>query len=73
MEAFGSITQLPLPRDYSDCVIPGNPRSCAIYPSVDYDPGGAHVLQLWGTLAGYTLVCLILTTIILAARDRKRH
>ena len=73
MEAFGAITRLPLPRDYSDCVIPGNPRSCALYPSVDYDPSGAHILQLWGTLTAYALVCLLLTTMILAARDRKRH
>ena len=45
MEALGAISRLPLPRDYSNCLIPGNPRSCAIYPSVDYDPGVGHVLQ----------------------------
>jgi ABC-type multidrug transport system ATPase subunit len=72
MEALGAITRLPLPRDYSDCVIPGNPRSCEIYPSVDYDPAVSHVLQLWGTLAGYTVLCLLLTTLILVARDRQR-
>ena len=72
MESLGAISRLPLPRDYSDCVIPGNPRSCAIYPSVDYDPAALHVLQLWGTLAGYTLICLLLTTMILVARDRQR-
>ena len=67
-EAAGS-----LPRDYSNCVIPGNPRSCAIYPTVDYDPSVVHVLQLWGTLAAYAAVCLTLTTAILVARDRQRH
>ena len=39
----------------------------------DYDPSATHVFQLWGTLAGYTLVCLLLTTLILTARDRQRH
>jgi ABC-type multidrug transport system ATPase subunit len=73
MEALGALTRLPLPRDYSNCLIPGNPRSCAIYPSVDYDPSVTHVLQLWGTLAGYTVICLLLTTAILVARDRQNH
>jgi len=72
MEALGAITRLPLPRDYSDCAIPGNPRSCAIYPSVDYDPAVTHVLTLWGSLAGYALICLLATTMILVARDRQR-
>ena len=73
MEALGALSRLPLPRDYSNCVIPGNPRSCAIYPTVDYDPSVVHVLQLWGTLAAYAAVCLLLTTAILVARDRQRH
>ncbi|MBK9755258.1 MAG: ATP-binding cassette domain-containing protein [Nannocystis sp.] len=73
MEALGALSRLPLPRDYSNCVIPGNPRSCAIYPTVDYDPSVVHVLQLWGTLAAYAAVCLTLTTAILVARDRQRH
>ncbi len=72
MEALGAISRLPLPRDYSDCAIPGNPRSCAIYPSVDYDPAVSHVLTLWGVLAGYALICLLATTMILVARDRQR-
>jgi len=73
MEAYGALVHLPLPRDYSNCTVIGRPRSCALYPSVDYDPAPAHVLQLWGTLAGYTLICLLLTTLILIARDRQRH
>jgi ABC transport system ATP-binding/permease protein len=72
MEALGALSHLPLPRDYSNCVIPGNPRSCSIYPSVNYEPAASHVLQLWGTLAGYAVVCLLLTTLILVARDRQR-
>jgi hypothetical protein len=31
------------------------------------------VLQLWGTLAGYAVICLLLTTAILVARDRHNH
>ena len=73
MEAYGALVRLPLPRDYSNCTIIGRPRTCALYPTVDYDPAAAHVLQLWGTLAGYTVVCLLLTTLILTARDRQRH
>ncbi len=73
MEAYGALARLPLPRDYSNCEIIGRPRTCALYPTVDYDPSATHVFQLWGTLAGYTLVCLLLTTLILIARDRQRH
>ncbi len=73
MEAYGALVRLPLPRDYSNCTVIGRPRTCALYPTVDYDPGTVHILQLWGTLAGYTLVCLLLTTVILTARDRQRH
>jgi ABC transport system ATP-binding/permease protein len=72
MEGFGSLGRLPIPRDYSNCEIPGNPRSCAVYPSVSYDPGTEHILTQWGILAAYAVVCLLLTTYVLARRDRER-
>ncbi len=72
MEAMGALTRLPVPRDFSNCAIPGNPRSCADYPSVNYDPAVDHILQLWGSLAGYAAVCVLLTMLVLYLRDRTR-
>lgn len=72
MEAFGSLARLPVPRDFSNCEIPGNPRSCAIYPSVSYEPSTEHILVQWGILAAYAIVCLLLAAYVLARRDRER-
>lgn len=72
MEAFGSIARLPPPRDFSLCTIVGNPLSCPVYPTVDYDPSPGHVLRVWGILLGYTLVCVVASAWILARRDRER-
>jgi ABC-type multidrug transport system ATPase subunit len=72
MEAYGALTRLPIPRDYSNCAIPGNPRSCAEYPSVNYDPSSEHVLMLWGLLTAYAVICLLGTTYLLWRRDRQR-
>ena len=72
MEGFGSLARLTIPRDYSNCEIPYNPRSCAEYPTVSYEPTTEHILIQWGILAGYTVVCLLLTTYVLARRDRER-
>lgn len=72
MEAFGSITHLPAPRDFSQCTIPGNPLSCPVYPTVDYSPDTSHVLTVWGILVAYTLVCVALAAFVLARRDSER-
>lgn len=72
MEALGSIAHLPPPRDFSQCTIVGNPLSCAVYPTVDYDPAAAHVVQVWAILLVYTAVCLGLAAWVLARRDRER-
>jgi ABC-type multidrug transport system ATPase subunit len=72
MEGFGSLARLTIPRDYSNCEIPYNPRSCAEYPTVSYEPSTEHILIQWGILAAYTVICLLLTTYVLARRDRER-
>lgn len=72
MEAFGSIAHLQPPRDFAACEIPGNPLSCPVYPTVDYDPSPAHVFQVWGVLLLYTAVCVGLAAAVLRRRDRER-
>lgn len=72
MEAFGSIAQLTPPRDFSACTIAGNPLSCPVYPTVDYDPSMAHVLTTWGVLLAHAALCLVIAGWVLARRDRER-
>lgn len=72
MEALGAIAQLPPPRDFSGCTIPGNPLSCPVYPTVDYSPASAHVWMVWGILLAYVVGCLLLAAWVLVRRDRER-
>ncbi|MDC0670788.1 ATP-binding cassette domain-containing protein [Nannocystis radixulma] len=73
MEAFGSLAHLQPPRDFAACTIPGNPLSCPIYPTVDYDPSTAHVIEVWGVLLAYTALCVAVAAVVLARRDRERE
>ncbi|WP_434423130.1 ABC transporter ATP-binding protein [Nannocystis pusilla] len=72
MEAFGSLAHLQPPRDFAACTIPGNPLSCPVYPTVDYDPSTAHVFEVWGVLLAYTALCVGFAAVVLARRDRER-
>lgn len=72
MEAFGSIAQLPPPRDFSRCTILGNPLSCPVYPTVDYDPARWHVLEVWGILLAYAALCVGAAAWVLSRHRRER-
>ena len=72
MEALGAIAQLPPPRDFSACTIPGNPLSCPVYPTVDYGPASSHVWMVWAILLAYVVACLSLAAWVLVRRDRER-
>jgi ABC-type transport system involved in cytochrome c biogenesis permease subunit len=61
MEALGSIAHLLEPRDMTTCLVPGDPFSCELYATVNYDPSTWHVLAVWGVLGLYTLTCVALT------------
>jgi ABC-type multidrug transport system ATPase subunit len=56
MEALGSIAHLLEPRDMTTCFLPGDPFSCEVYASVDYDPSSGHVFMVWGVLLAYTVI-----------------
>jgi ABC transport system ATP-binding/permease protein len=71
MEALGSITWLIEPRDMTTCFVPGDPFSCEMYATVNYDPSTGHVALVWGVLIAYTLVCLLLTAWSLRRDDRR--
>ena len=71
MEALGSITYLLEPRDMTTCFVPGDPFSCEVYATVNYDPSTWHVLAVWGVLALYTTTCLLLTAWSLRRADRR--
>ncbi len=71
MEALGSITHLLEPRDMTTCLVPGDPFSCEVYATVNYDPSAWHVLAVWGVLALYTTTCVALTAWSLRRSDRR--
>jgi len=71
MEALGSIAHLLEPRDMTTCFIPGDPFSCEVYATVDYDPSSGHIFMVWGVLLAYTLICLVMTGWRLARADRR--
>ena len=73
MEALGSIAHLLEPRDMTTCIIPGDPFSCELYATVNYDPSTGHVLAVWGVLGLYTATCLALTAWSLRRVDRRVH
>ena len=70
MESMGSIAALLEPRDMTRCEFPGEPLTCEVYATVDYGPTPEHIGAVWGILAGYTLICLLLTAWVLRRRDR---
>ncbi len=70
MEALGSIAQMLEPRDMTTCEFPGDPFTCQVYATVNYDPSTSHILGVWGVLLAYTLVCLLLTAWSLRRLDR---
>jgi len=71
MEGLGSIAHLLEPRDMTTCLMPGDPYSCEVYATVDYDPSSGHIFVVWGVLLGYTLICLVMTGWRLARADRR--
>ncbi len=71
MEALGSIANLLEPRDMTTCMVPGDPFTCEVYATVDYDPGSGHIFAVWGVLLAYTLICLLMTGWRLAHADRR--
>ena len=73
MEALGSIAHLLEPRDLTTCLLPGDPFSCEVYATVNYDPGNGHIFAVWGTLIAYTVVCLALTAWSLRRLDRRQQ
>ena len=71
MEALGSITYLLEPRDMTTCTLPGDPFSCEVYATVNYDPSWGHVFAVWGVLIAYTVICLLLTAWSLRRLERQ--
>lgn len=69
MEAYGSQAQLLEPFDPGKCSQPGNPLSCETFPTVNYDPGSAHIIFTWLILIAYTAACLAATAWLLKRRD----
>ncbi len=73
MEALGSIAQLLEPRDMTTCLLPGDPFSCEVYATVNYDPSNGHIFAVWGVLIAYTVICLALTAWSLRRLDRRQQ